>query len=139
MVRVYEMLAGMSYGECLNYCIGQSIYEYIAIFHENHFYGSGYLINSVNRLCTTGAWLLGKKTYLSSDENLNIQSLVSEGFENCFTDYVILPTFVFDSRLHKEVKFKDSNTELDLEFCMDMGEHGFTVYSSDRKDYLYCN
>lgn len=136
MVRVYQQDNGTSIGGCLNYCIERSIFENIVLFHEAHYYGPGYLSGSLREWNHTPADLFGKKTYFALQENTNRQALNNPGYENCCTDFVILPTFIFKQTLFNIVRFKDSDTNLDNQFCKDCRDKNCKIFSTDRNNYL---
>lgn len=47
MTRVYQQNESKSIEECLDYCIEQSVFDYIVIFEENHYYDAGHVLNSI--------------------------------------------------------------------------------------------
>ena len=138
LTRIYQLDYGTSLGECLNYCAERTIFENIAIFREMHHYGQEYLSGSLGEMHLNSADLAGKKTYFSQCENGSHQTLVTPGFEKCFTDMVILPTFIFKHAIYKNIRFKDSNSNLDTGFCEDCRGYGYRIYSTDTGGFRFC-
>lgn len=142
MTRVYQLDSGISPGECLNYCIERAIFENISIFQEMHHYAPEYLSASVKDMYLNAADLAGKKTYFSQNQKEDHPTLVNPGFEKCFADTVILPTFVFKQSLFNGngsagARFIDSNAELDTRFCEDCRNNGGRIYSTDTGGFQF--
>lgn len=142
MTRVYQLDPGASLGECLNYCIERAIFENISIFQELHHYAPEYLSASVNDMYLNATDLAGKKTYFLQNEREDHLTLANPGFEKCFVDTVILPTFVFKQSLFNSarsgvIRFIESNAELDTTFCKDCRNNGCRIYSTDASGFQY--
>lgn len=137
LTRVYQLNNGTSSGECLNYCIERAIFENIAIFQEMHYYEREYLTVSLREMVRNSADLAGKKTYISQGENGGLQTLVNPGYEKCFTDTVILPTFLFRQTLYKNIRFIGSNENLDTRFCEECRNKGCRVYSTESGGFQF--
>lgn len=138
MARIYQLDHGTSLGECLNYCADRTIFENIAVFHEMHHYGHEYLSGALNEMYLNSADIAGKKTYFAQCENESRQTLINPGFEKCFTDTVILPTFIFKQALFKDIRFKDSNENLDTQFCEECRENRKHIYSTGAGGFQFC-
>lgn len=138
LVRVYQLNYDTSIGNCLNYCVERTIFENIAIFHEMHYYGQKYLSDSLKEMYLNSADLAGKKTYFAQYKNESHQTLVNPGFEKCFTDTVILPTFIYKQTLSKVIRFEDSNVNLDTRFCEECKDNSYRIYSTNADGLQFC-
>jgi hypothetical protein len=138
MTRVYQMNAGTSLGECLNYCIDRAIFDNVAIFDEMHLYESGYISQALDGLRSFPAQLTGKRTYYMRAEDETEDVLVNAGFESCMTDMVILPTFVFRRLLFEQIKFEHSDDDIDISFCKQCAKRNYGIYSTGAGCFKFC-
>lgn len=130
MTRIYQLNNGSSLGECLNYCAERSIFENIAVFSEVGLYDHYYLLSSLKAMQSNQVQLVGKRTYYRHDEKKNDDILVNPGFEDCMTDYVILPSFVIRHDLFDSLRFDDGNDDIDIEYCKKCRACGYGIYSA---------
>jgi hypothetical protein len=137
MVRIYQQDPGTPVGDCINYCMERSIYENIALFHEEHYYGPLYLSGCIRDLYRTQADLVGKRTYYTLAAATGQPVLHSPGYENGYTDFVILPTFLFKRTLSDTLRFDSSSAELDKTFCGKLINAGGRIFSTDHESYLF--
>ncbi len=135
-ISIYHM-AEETLGNCLNYAVSQSKYEYIAKMDADDYYGGSYLINSLNSIEYSGAHIVGKSCIYIFFKDENILGIKNTDRENRFVDRVNGSTLMFKKEIFPEINFGNRNLGEDILFCNLAFKKGYKIFSSDRNQYLY--
>lgn len=136
-ISVYTLGGNLSLGSCLNLGISKAKYDYIAKLDDDDYYGENYLTYSLLNLQSVKANIVGKASiyiYFKEEDILGIKHI---SYENKFVSRVEGSTLFFKKDIFPIIKFKDKNLGEDLEFCRDAISSGYTIYSTDRNQYIY--
>lgn len=123
-------------GECLNYAIRHSKYDYISKFDDDDFYGPNYLVDVMNAFKYTTASIVGKYTVYTYMEDTKELLLRFPNKENRYIDYVAGSTITFKKEIFNNIQFSHQNRSEDTLFlkqCMDLG---YRIYASDRFNHI---
>lgn len=135
-ITIYKLREEVSLGNCLNYAIANSKYDYISKFDDDDYYGPNYLKDSINAFKYTDAAIVGKQTIYSYIERTHSLVLRFPNHENSYTDYVAGSTITFKKEIFSKVKFKNLNQSEDTNFLINALEAGFKIYSLDRFNHV---
>ncbi|MBS4540022.1 glycosyltransferase [Clostridium sp. D2Q-11] len=136
-VRVYQLDEDLSWGSCLNFCVENSLYNYIAHFDDDDFYASNYLNDCIHTYHHCKTDLLGKAAHYVYFEEKKLLGIRTPEHENKYTGFVNGSTFFYHKNLINKVRFKDISLGADLEFCYDVVRRGLKIYSSNRYNHVY--
>lgn len=135
-ISVFKLDEIKSLGECLNFAIGTSKYPFISKFDDDDYYGSNYLVDSLNAFKYTDASIVGKYSVYAYMEDSNELLLRYPGFENRYMDYVAGSTITFKKSICEKIKFKHINKSEDTLFFSECINMGYKIYSSDRFNHI---
>lgn len=124
-------------GECLNYGVSKSTFDFIAKFDDDDYYGSNYLNESISQLVNNKADIVGKSciyVYLKNELSLR---LMNKSKENIFINRVSGSTLFFKKNIIDNVKFQNVNLSEDNFFCKDAIDNGYKIYSTSKQNYCY--
>lgn len=133
-VRVYQLHEKATLGDCLNFGVLKSNYDYIAKFDDDDYYGPNYLTGAMEAFKNKNVSIVGKSSYYIYFKNKNALVFVS-GIENDITDTVAGASLVFRKEVCKTVPFEKVNRAEDYFFIDQSKKAGFTVYSLDHYDF----
>ncbi|WP_078429740.1 glycosyltransferase family protein [Alkalihalobacterium alkalinitrilicum] len=136
-ITVLQLPEDKTLGECLNYGIDNSTYEYIAKFDDDDYYAPNYLQDALHAFTYSGADLVGKKTFLTYVESYGAIAVRTINNENKITDFVHGGTLVFTRKLYEDVRFEARNRGEDTAFLRTAREKGYKVYSANRFNFVY--
>lgn len=135
-IYVYKLPQSISLGECLNFGVSLSNYNFIAKFDDDDYYGPYYLKESYDILSSNYCDIVGKnKTYYYIEE-LNKLVLKNNGIENNFVPSVMGSTLCFKKNLFDNVKFRDLEFREDYFFNSDCLKKGYKIFSSSRFNHI---
>ncbi len=136
-VRVYQLDETKRLGECLNYGIERSRFDYVAKFDDDDYYAPAYLADLLIAFDYSGADVVGKCAryiYFESDGALAIRFPERE---HQFVDIIGGPTMVIARRVLDMVRFDpDKGPGEDTKFLEDCVRRGFRIYSADRFNFV---
>lgn len=136
-IRIYQLDENISLGECLNFGVMQSDYEFIAKFDDDDFYGEKYLSDSIKAFKYSQAGAIGKSaSYVYFEEN-GILALRNPRHENCYVKHLDGPTMIIKREVFNHVKFRDITRGEDKNFCIDCVNQGINLYSVNKYDHVY--
>ncbi|WP_242215240.1 glycosyltransferase family 2 protein [Bacillus cereus group sp. BfR-BA-01383] len=133
-VNIYQLGEEYTLGDCLNFAIDQSKYDYIAKFDDDDYYGAAYIIRSIEGFKKPDVSIVGKNSfymYIKSKRAL----ILANDKEHTYTDWVAGATLVVKKEVFSKVKFRSRNIAEDAFFIADCKLYGFKMYSTDRFDF----
>jgi glycosyltransferase involved in cell wall biosynthesis len=139
-ISVYQLSDSISLGNCLNFGIEQSKYDYIAKFDDDDYYAPKYLTQAMSDLRAKGASVVGKISAYMYFEDKNLLTVHMPGNESKYLpDNLNLKgaTLVFKKDVYQKVKFIDKNCDEDDFFTRDCRKQGIKVYVTDKNHFVY--
>jgi cellulose synthase/poly-beta-1,6-N-acetylglucosamine synthase-like glycosyltransferase len=134
-VSVYQLPSQKTLGECLNFAISRSKYDFIAKFDDDDFYAPLYLWDTMKTIKETGADVVGKRAIFCYFEGKNLLVIRTPQHENKFTNTVAGATLVFKKDVWKNIKFTKKNYKEDTTFTKQVFEAGYKMYSGNKYNY----
>jgi glycosyltransferase involved in cell wall biosynthesis len=135
-ISVFQLDEAQTLGECLNFAIERSRFDYIAKFDDDDYYGKPYLASSILALCLRNAGIAGKCSIYVYLVNKGDLLLLSPGNENCFVDSVRGATLLFKKDIWQRLRFQEQNVGEDTSFLTDSKTNGIAIFSADRFNYV---
>lgn len=135
-VRVFQLDESCTLGQCLNFGIEKSIYDYISKMDDDDYYGSNYLTDLMNVFKYTKAKVTGKLTYLVYFEYNNTLGIMCKNYEHRYVPSVAGGTIVAKKEVFDKIKFQDYNSGIDTKFLKDCRKLKIPIYSSDKYNYV---
>lgn len=135
-VYIYKISEEKTLGECIEFAVEKSTYDYIAKFDDDDFYGKHYLEDMMNVFKFSDADIVGKKSiyiYYEASKTLEIKY---PNTENKYIDFVSGATIVFTKNIFNKIGVESRNTGEDTSFINKCRSIGGKVYSSDRFNYI---
>ncbi|MEJ8547418.1 glycosyltransferase [Brevibacillus borstelensis] len=136
-VFIFQLPEQLSLGECCNFAVDQTKYDYIATFDDDDYYAPLYLHDMMPVFHQTAADIVGKKTHYLYLENLKDLYLRFPGQENRYVDWVCGGKKIVKRHVFNHVRYQHISTSEDIYFCLECLKHGFTIYSTDRFNLIY--
>ncbi|KXB52707.1 hypothetical protein HMPREF0307_02024 [Corynebacterium sp. DNF00584] len=128
--------SSMSLGDCLNACVNESLFDYVAKFDDDDIYLPHYLEDQINTLKFSGASLVGKQAAYAFVESRNALMLRRPEREHMWTNFVAGPTFVGPRATFVSNPFESRTTGEDSEFLRSIVNGGGHIYSADRFNFI---
>lgn len=139
-IRIYQLDESCTLGECLNFGVLNSKFDYISKMDDDDYYGPNYLIDSMNVFKYTDAKVTGKTTrfiYFESSKTLAIWTIDNKNCSYIFYPHVSGGTILFKKEVSEKLKFRNLNVGEDYHFLQDCSDRGIKTYSSDKYNYIY--
>ncbi|WP_429144827.1 glycosyltransferase family protein [Aeromonas veronii] len=135
-VQVHQLPQDMTLGDCLNHGVANASGDYIAKMDDDDIYGANYLVDALLAFNFSGADVVGKDSYFCYVESKNIMAVKQPGKDNRYSDFISGGTLVIRRQVFDKVKFHSRNRGEDTNFLKDCKENGFTIYSSDKYNFI---
>jgi glycosyltransferase involved in cell wall biosynthesis len=133
-VRVYQLYENATLGDCLNFGVVLSKYDYIAKFDDDDYYGPSYLSSAMADFKKHEISVWGKSSYYIYFKNRQALIFVPN-VEDAPTDYLSGATLIFKKEIFKTIRFEKVNRAEDYFFIVACIENGLKVYSANRYHY----
>ncbi|WP_053956179.1 glycosyltransferase family protein [Inediibacterium massiliense] len=135
-VTIFQIDEQKTLGECLNFAISKSKFDYISKMDDDDYYAPNYMIDMMNAFVYTDADVVGKHAYYIYLPDYNILALKFPNTENQYTPFVAGSTLTFKKKVFEKIKFiTHKPSGCDSEFLLDCKKNGFKIYSTDRFNY----
>ncbi len=141
-VRIFQLDESCTLGECLNFGIEQSKYNYISKMDDDDYYGTNYLTDLMNVFKYTDADITGKVSsfvYFEDSNTLSVRdNIIQYRYINTFPEYVIIKgsTILIKREILRKVKFQNLNSAEDTNFLIDCYMAGIKLYAADKYNYV---
>lgn len=136
-ISIYQIDEKFSLGECYNFCVEKSSYDYIAPFDDDDYYAPNYLQDISEAFKISNADVVGKRTRYIYFESLGILAISGGRNENSYVDHIDGPTLSFNKKIFDRVQFRNIPCGIDVEFCKDCVANGIKIYSTNRFNHVY--
>lgn len=123
-------------GECLNALVNEAQGDYIAKFDDDDYYLEEYLADLVNAARYSGADILGKAAIYFYLTGTNTLSLRWPHKELTWYHFVAGATLFCRASVLKKLKFGELGTGEDSDFLRRANAAGYSIFSSDRFNYI---
>lgn len=135
--RVYQLDEKYTLGECLNYGIEQSRYDYVSKMDDDDYYGDNYLTDIMNAFKYTEAQVVGKAARFVYYEESKILTMDNTYYQNKYVSWLAGGTITAKKEIFNKVKFRNINCGEDNWFIKDCNSIGMNVYAADKYNYVY--
>ncbi len=135
-VKIFQLDESCTLGECLNFGVEQSAYDYISKMDDDDYYGSNYLEDTMNVFKYTDAKITGKLTYFVYFDNNNTLGIMCSNWEYKYVFAVAGGTITAKKEVFDSVKFRNISFGEDKLFLEDCHKSGFKIFSSDKYNYV---
>ncbi|MGG1676370.1 glycosyltransferase [Neobacillus sp. NRS-1170] len=133
-VQVYQLHEKATLGDCLNFGIMKSKYDFIAKFDDDDYYGPEYISSGMDAFKNKNISIIGKSSLYIYFKNKRALIYMS-GKENSFVDTVAGATLMFRKDVFQQVQFEKVNRAEDYFFIDQCKEKGYHIYSTDRHHF----
>lgn len=134
-IKVYKLPQTTTLGECLNFGISKSKYEYIAKFDDDDYYGKYYLKEAFDALKNRKGDIVGKSKIYYYLEEFNELRLYN-GLENRKAPHIAGATLCFRKEVFENVKFRNLPSAVDTWFLNDCNEKRYKIFSMSKFNYI---
>ncbi|HAL9390944.1 TPA: glycosyl transferase 2 family protein, partial [Escherichia coli] len=100
------------------------------------YYGGNYLLDALLAFNYSGADVIGKDSYFCYVESKNVMAIKQPGKDNRFSDFVSGGTLIIKKYVFEKIKFQSCNRGEDTNFLKECKMNGFTIYSSDKYNFI---
>ena len=136
-VTVLKKDEKITLGECLNFGVSMSKYDYVAKIDDDDYYSENYLIDLINVFEYTNAEVTGKGNHFVYFEEFNILTIHYLNVENQYTDYLRGSTFLAKKSIFNKVQFRHLSLDEDTQFIRDCKKNGIIMFAADRYNHVY--
>jgi cellulose synthase/poly-beta-1,6-N-acetylglucosamine synthase-like glycosyltransferase len=136
-IEIFQLDEKYTLGECLNFGIEHSKYNYVSKMDDDDYYGSYYLTDLMNVFKYTDAQITGKTTCFVYFQNNNSLGIFMPNYENRYVNNLAGGTILFKKEVFEKVKFRNLNIGEDNCFLSDCIIAGLKIFSSDKYNYVY--
>lgn len=138
-VQIFQLDENCTLGECLNFGIEHSKYDYISKMDDDDYYGNNYLTDLMNVFKYTDAKVTGKSTCFMYFKDKNALSLYLPNHENKYvTGGIAGGTITFKKEIYQNIRFRHLKTDgEDTNFLKDCNSANIRIFSADKYNYVY--
>ncbi|WHY78778.1 glycosyltransferase family A protein [Neobacillus sp. WH10] len=129
-VKVFQLHEKATLGDCLNFGVMNSRYDYIAKIDDDDYYGPEYITSSMEVFKNKNVSIVGKSSYYIYFKNKKALIHVP-GTENAISDTVAGATLLFKKEIFYNVRFEKVNRGEENFFIDQCKKEGYQVYSTD--------
>ncbi|URZ16930.1 glycosyltransferase [Clostridium felsineum] len=136
-VKIVKKSEKITLGECLNYGVKISKYNYILKMDDDDYYGENYILDEIISLIYSKASVVGKASFFVYYEGYNkLQLMYPEGNEK-YIPNIAGSTLLIKKNVFSKVKFRNVSLAEDAMFVEDCFKNGIKIYSGNRFNYIY--
>lgn len=138
-VRIFQLDESCTLGECLNFGIENSRYNYISKMDDDDYYGANYLTDLMNVFKYTDAKIVGKSSCFIYFQDTSTLGIFLPNRENKYVSGGIAGgTLIFKKEILESVKFrKIKGHGTDYFFLNDCNDANIKMFSADKYNYVY--
>lgn len=135
-VKIFQLDETCTLGECLNYGVEKSKYDYISKMDDDDYYGPNYLEDTMNVFKYTDAKVTGKLTYFVYFEDKNTLGIMCNNWEYKYVLSVAGGTITAKKDVFDRVKFGNVSFGEDKLFLEACHKLGYRIFSSNKYNYV---
>lgn len=136
-VKVLQIDECKSLGECLNFAVSHTHFDYISKFDDDDYYSPEYLGDLMDAFKYTNADIVGKQSAYIYFEASKTLALTSKGMEHVYTNHLRGGTITFRKEVFNKVQFPLISLGEDVLFLENCMDKGMKIYSIDKYNYVY--
>ncbi|MCF6465679.1 glycosyltransferase [Clostridium sp. Cult2] len=136
-VTVFQLDEKITLGNCLNFGILYSKYDFIAKFDDDDYYGPKYLSDLIKAFDIVDADVVGKKTSFVYFEKSKTLAVRNPENENKYVKHMDGPTLLIRKKVFNRVRFANIPRGVDTQFSKDCVKNGFKIYSTNKYHHVY--
>ncbi|GHH99569.1 glycosyltransferase [Neobacillus kokaensis] len=137
-VSIIQLPEEKTLGECLNYGIEKSKYDFIAKFDDDDYYSPYYLTEAMDAFKNNHVHLVGKGSsymYLPQEKLLFLRKIGNE--DKLGRSSLKGGTLVFKKEIYPKVKFQPRKAGTDAVFINDCIKKKYKIYATSKYNYVY--
>jgi spore maturation protein CgeB len=135
--RVFQRPEGCTLGECLNFAVDQSQFEFIAKLDDDDFYAEHYLTDMIHAFLYCDTEIVGKRSYYAYLEHKRQLALRFPDSEHQHVKLVSGATLVVRRELFEHQRFPENVPRgVDTLFQRACADRGFGIYAADRFNFV---
>lgn len=135
-IHVFQLDEKISLGECTNYAIEKSNFDYVAKFDDDDYYAPHYLIDMMAAFNYTEADIIGKTSRFIYFKSKSVLGLYCPYPEFSYANYVVGATMVLRKDIWREIHFLDITAGEDTLFQQECEKCGYKIFATDRYNYV---
>lgn len=135
-IKVFQLDESYTLGECLNYAIENSKYDYIAKLDDDDYYGENYLTDQMNVFNYTDADVTGKAKLFIYFENNDTLWVINGSEDNTEVTGVTGSTILAKKKVFDKIKFHNINITEDLNFFKECLQNDVKIFSNNIYNYI---
>jgi len=135
-ISILQLGSNQTLGECLNYGIDHSRYDYVAKCDDDDYYAPKYLSDLMPLFASTGAQIVGKCSmfvYFAGSQTL---AIALPGNENMPVAGVAGATMIISKQVFSQVRFTVTSFGEDSLFLQECVTRGIPIFSGDRFNFV---
>jgi hypothetical protein len=136
-IKVFKLDENLTLGDCFKFALEHAIFDYIAKFDDDDYYGSYYLIQAMETFEEQSCDVIGKASYYIYFHQSKTLAIYAEQKQNKFISRVADSSLVFKREIFEKVRIptiKKAGTFAMLQ--TNLKKHGIKIYSTDKYNYL---
>jgi glycosyltransferase involved in cell wall biosynthesis len=136
-VRVYQLDEDITLGECRNFAVNMSRYDFVAQFDDDDYYASNYLQSSIELFDQIDADIVGKASTFIYLEQMKCLLNLYPNDENKYVSMVAGATMLMKKSIFQRIKFPNITLGEESEFMNNYcRREGFKIYSGDKYNFV---
>lgn len=136
-VSIYQLPGDKSIGECRNWAIDKTKYNYITLFSTDHYYAPHFIIDLMHAFDYSNAHIVGKCSYYTYIESMNALAIRFPNQENQYVDYLCGSAMIVKKDVFHHVQFPAESKGMDTSFFKNCVDKGFKMYAADKYNYVH--
>ncbi|KPU28398.1 hypothetical protein TR13x_03170 [Caloranaerobacter sp. TR13] len=135
-VRIFIFNCNNPLSNCLNFVIGKSRFNYIAIFNEIDYYAPEFIGDLINAFKYTDADIVGKLSHYVYFEESKTLAIRFPDKEYRYVDFLSASTMIIKKNVFNKIKFNENTIDVYTQFINDCIKNNIKLYSADRYNYI---
>lgn len=136
-ISVIQVPEEVSLGHCLNKGVNMAIYDFIAKFDDDDYYGPCFLSEAMHTFFEKDADVVGKRTCFMYNKTTREMRLRFPGNENKKAFILQGGTIMARKKVLKKIPFPNKNVKEGLHFLQRCRARGYRIYSTSRYHFAY--
>lgn len=139
-IFIYQLPEEMSLGQCYNFAVEKTHYDYIATFDDDDYYAPNYLTDLMYAFQYTSADIVGKRAYYAYLDAKRLLVLRHAGEEYKYIEddlFIDGGKKIMKRKVFDFVQYRDVSNLEDVYICQDSIKKGFKIFSADKYNLVY--
>lgn len=135
-VRIFQLDESYTLGQCLNFGIEHSRYNYISKMDDDDYYCANYLVDLMNVFAYTDAQITGKMSSFVYFEDSNALYIREPNNQFRYVDVITGSTILAKKEIFQKIQFQHLIVGEDSRFLIDCQSAGIKIYAADKFNYV---